>query len=75
MAGGEEGGEEVVAEIAGGFFDGLWISSGAGFGDALRDAGLVEVEGDVEVGAERLDEVLVGVGFFAAKAVMDVDCA
>ena len=37
------------------------------------DVGLVEVEGDVEVGAELLDEALVGVGFDAADAVMDVD--
>ena len=68
VAGGEEGGEVVVADGAGGLFDGL-----ACFGDAGGDAGLVEVEGDVEGDAEVFDEALVGVGFFAAKAVVDVD--
>ncbi len=74
VAGGEEGGEEVVAEVAGGFFDGLGISSGAGFGDALRDAGLVEMERDVVGDAEVFNEMLVGVRFFSAQAVVDVDC-
>jgi hypothetical protein len=32
------------------------------------------VEGDVEADAEVFDELLVGVGFFAAKVVVDVDC-
>ncbi len=67
MAGGEEGGEEVVADRAGGFFDGF-----AGLGDAVRDVGLVKVEGNVEADAEVSDELLVAVGFCAAKAVMDV---
>ena len=38
--------EEVVADGSGGFFDGF-----AGLSYALRDAGAVEVEGDVEAGA------------------------
>jgi hypothetical protein len=51
LAGGDEGVEEVVADGAGGFLDGFWISSCAGLGDAVGDAGAVEVEGDVEAGA------------------------
>ena len=73
VAGGEEGGEEFVACVAGGFFDGLGISRGAGVGDAGGDVGVVEVEGDVEADAEVFDELLVGVGFFAAEVVVDVD--
>ena len=42
-------------------------------GDAGGDVGVVEVEGDVEVDAEVFDELLVGVGFFAAEVVVDVD--
>ena len=34
---------------------------------------MVEVEGDFEAGAEVGDELLVGVGFGAAEAVVDVD--
>ena len=68
VAGGNEGVEEVVADGAGGFFDGF-----AGLGDAVGDAGLMEVEGDVVAGAEVMDELLVGVGFGSAQAVMNVD--
>ena len=68
VAGGEERGEEVVAEVAGGFFDGFVCLS-----DTTGDAGLVKVEWDVVGDAEIFDEVLVGVGFFAAKAVVDVN--
>jgi hypothetical protein len=46
LAGGDQGVEEVVADGSGGFFDGF-----AGLSYALRDAGAVEVEGDVEAGA------------------------
>jgi hypothetical protein len=35
---------------------------------------LMEVEGDVEGDAEVFDELLVGVRFFAAEMVVDVDC-
>jgi len=73
VAGVEEGGEEVVAGVAGGLFDGLGVTFGAGFGDALGDVGLMEMEGDVEGDAEVFDEALVGVGFFAAEVVVDVD--
>jgi hypothetical protein len=34
---------------------------------------LVDVEGDFEVDAEVLDELLVGVGLFGPDAVVDVD--
>ena len=68
VAGGDEGAEVVVADGAGGFFDGF-----VGAGDAVGNAGLVEGEGDVETGAEVGYELLVGVGFGAAKAVVDVD--
>jgi len=70
VAGGEEGGEEVIADVAGGFFDGFFCC-----GDAGGDVGVVEVEGDVEADAEVFDELLVGVGFFAAEVVVDVDGA
>jgi len=70
LSGGDEGGEEVVADGAGGLFDGFVCLCDAG-----GDAGVVEVEGDVEADAEVFDEALVGVGFFAAKAVVDVDGA
>ena len=49
------------------------VACGAGFGYAVGDVGLVEMERNVERDAEVFDEVLVGVGFFAAEAVMDVD--
>ena len=53
VAGGDEGVEEVVADGAGGFFDGfagVWATR-------CGDVGVVDVEGDVEAGAEGLDEV------------------
>jgi hypothetical protein len=68
VSGVEEGGEEFVAGVAGGFFDGFV------FGDsALLHVGLMEVERDVEGDAEVFDELLVGVGFFGAEMVVDVD--
>ncbi len=73
LARGDDGGEEVVADGAGGFFDCLWISRGASLSYSVGDIGLMDVEGDFEAGAEVGDELLVGVGFFAADAVMDVD--
>jgi hypothetical protein len=73
VAGGEEGGEEFVADVAGCLFDGLGISRGACFGYAGGNVGLMEVERDVEGDAEVFDELLVGVGFFAAEAVVNVD--
>jgi GNAT superfamily N-acetyltransferase len=75
VPGDQEGGEEFVADVAGGLFDGLGVAIGSGFGDAVGDVGLVEMEGDVEADAEVFDELLVGVGFRSAKAVMDVDGA
>jgi hypothetical protein len=68
VAGGKEGSEEVVAGIAGG----LLYAFGCGC-DAFRDVGVVEVDGNVESDAEILDELLVGIGFFAAEVVVDVD--
>ena len=67
VAGGQEGREEFVADGAGGFLYGF-----AGLRYAVRDVGLVEVEGDVEPDAEVCDELLVCVGFFSAKAMVDV---
>ena len=75
MAGVKECVEEFVAGVAGGFFDGLGVATGSGFGDATGDVGLVEVERDVEGDAKVFDEALVGVGFFAAEVVVDVDGA
>jgi hypothetical protein len=75
VAGGEERGEEFVAGVASGFFDGLGIAIGAGFREACGDVGVVKVEWDVKGDAEVFDEALVGVSFFAAKVVVDVDGA
>jgi hypothetical protein len=69
VAGVEEGGEEFVAGVAGGFFDAFACG-----GDAFGNVGLVEVKGDIESDAEVFDELLVGVGFFASELVIDVDC-
>jgi hypothetical protein len=69
VAGGDEGAEEIVADFAGGLFDGL-----AGGGDAGGDVSLVEVEGDVVSDAQVFDEALVSEGFFAAEVVVYVDC-
>ena len=75
LAGGDEGTEEVVADGAGGLFDGLWIAAGSGLRYAVGDAGSVEVEREFEAAAEGFDEVLVGGRFFlAADAVVNVDC-
>ncbi len=68
FAGTEEVAEGLVADRAGGLFEGLAGDCGVG-----GYVGLMEVEGDVEVGAELLDEGLVGIGFPAADAVVDVD--
>jgi hypothetical protein len=65
---GQEGGEEVIADGSGGFFDGF-----AGFGDACGDVDVMEMEGNFEVDAEVFDELSVSVGFGTAEAVMDVD--
>lgn len=67
LAGAEEGGEEGVAEGAGGFFEGF--AGGAGVGG---DVDVVGMEGDGEGGAEVGDEVEVGVGFGAAEAMVEV---
>ena len=68
LAGGDEGVEEVVAEGAGGLFDGL-----AGLGDTIGDVDLMKVEGNVEAGAEGFDKLLVGGGLFRiADSVVDV---
>ena len=74
VARGQESGEEFVACVAGGLFDGFGIAMGAGFDDTCGNVGLVQVEGDIEADAEVFDELLVSVGFFAAKVVVDVDC-
>jgi hypothetical protein len=75
VAGGEEGGEEIVAEVAGGFLDSFGISVGPGLRDAAGDVCVMEVEENVELDAEVFDEALVGVGFCSAKTVVDVDGA
>ncbi len=71
-AGGGAAEDEVfkdrVAGSAGGLFEGLAVSGGAG-----GDVCLVKVEGDGEAGTESFDEVLVAVGGLAADAVVDVN--
>lgn len=57
----------MIAEAAGGFFDGLGV--GFRFGGGV-DAGVVE--GNVEFGGKGLAEGEVGVGFRSAKAVVEV---
>jgi hypothetical protein len=59
--------KEVVADGAGGLFDGL-----AGGGYASGDAGIVGVQWDFEARAEGLDEGEVGVGLVTAQAMVDV---
>ena len=73
LAGGDERGKEVVADVACGFFDGFGAACLAGLSDAVGNAGLVDVERDVEAGAEVGDELLVGIGLGCAEAVVDVD--
>jgi hypothetical protein len=69
VAGGDEGTEEGVANLAGGLFQGFAVLSGAGW-----NVGSVHVKRDVELNAEVLNEGEVGVGFGCfADAVMDVD--
>jgi hypothetical protein len=69
VAGGDEGAEKGVANLASGFFEGFAIFSGSG-----GDVGSVDVERDVELDAEILNEGEVGVGFGClADAVVDVD--
>jgi hypothetical protein len=59
--------EEGIAEVAGGLFDRL-----AGLLDAVGDAGVVDVEQDIEACAELLHEGKVSVGIGSAKAVVDM---
>lgn len=69
VAGGDEGTEEGVADLASSLFEGFSILGGAGW-----DVGAVNVERDVELNAEVLNEGEVGVGFRDfADAVVDVD--
>ena len=68
LAGAEEVMKDLIANRTGGLFEGFSGGGGAG-----GDVGGVEVEGDVQGAAELLDEALVGVGFGAADAVVDVD--
>jgi hypothetical protein len=68
VARGDESAEEIVADGAGGLFDGF-----AGGRDAGKDVGLVEVEGDVVSNAEVFDEALVCEGLFAAEVVVNVN--
>jgi hypothetical protein len=71
IAGSDERAEEVVADVAGGLFDGL-----ASLGDELGNAGVVDMQGDIEAGAEAPDEVEVGLGLLGgADAVVDVGSA
>jgi len=68
FASGDERGEVVVADGARSLFDGL-----ARLENAVGDAGVVDMEGDVEAFAEIADEVEIGVGLFRrANAVVDV---
>jgi len=64
----EERGEGFVAEIAGGFFDGLVVGAGVSGGGYCLD-----LEGDLEGIAQLLDEGLVDCGLGAAEGVVDMD--
>jgi hypothetical protein len=75
VAGGEESGKELVAGVAGGLFECFRISIGAGLGDAVGNIGLMKVERNIEADAKIFDESLIGIGFFAAELVVDVDGA
>ena len=67
MASADERSEEVIADVAGGFFD-----SFAGLSGALGDVGAVKMQGNIEAGAEVFDELLVGIGLAGTDAVVDV---
>ncbi len=70
---GDELAEPLVAEAAGGFFDGLGGFAGCGVGLGLRshiDARLME--GQAETGGEVAGKDQIGVGLFAAQAVVEV---
>lgn len=68
LAAAEEGVEDLVADVAGGLFERLPGSGGAG-----GNVGVMEVQREVEAGAQISDESSVGVGLRAADPVMDVD--
>lgn len=67
LSGDDEGFEEAVAEIAGGFFDRLTRLL-----DTIRHALLENVQRDVKTCAEIADEEQVGIGLVSTEAVMDV---
>jgi len=70
---GDELTEEVVAQVARGLLDGLWLAGGARVNDAVWNAGAADVQRNFEPQAELLDEGHVGVRLVSAQAVMDVD--
>jgi len=67
MASADERSEEVIADVASGLFDGF-----AGLSGALGDVGAVKMQGNIEAGTEIFDELLIGIGFSGADAVVDV---
>jgi len=70
---GDELTEEVVAQVARGLLDGLWLAGGARVNDAVWNAGAADVQRNFEAQAECLDEREVGVRLVTAQAVVDVD--
>ena len=64
----QQGSEDLVAEVSGGFLDGFVVGGGTGGG-----VDRVNAEGDFKAVAEVSDKGLVGVGFGCAEGVVDVD--
>ena len=57
----DERSKGFIAQVAGSFFEGLFVGGGVGGGIDARD-----VEGNLQEVAEGLDESLVRVGFFSS---------
>ena len=60
--------EDLVAGVAGGLFEGFAMGGGAG-----GNIYVAKVERNAQTAAKLFNEALIGVGFFAANAVVDVD--
>jgi hypothetical protein len=63
----DERGEEVIANVAGGFFDGF-----SGLSGTFRDVDPMNMQRNIEAAAEGFDKLLVDVGFTGTNPMMDV---
>ena len=65
---GQQGFKERITKVAGSFFNRLARPL-----DAVEDAGMMDVEGNIEPGTEALNEDQIVIRLYAAKAMVDVD--